>query len=168
MDKRVKLKMKLYIRQKVFSWRDRFAVKDEAQRDRWYAQGEIFTLGKKLRVYDAGGAEVAFIWQKLLSFLPRYYLELNGKSYEFVREFTLLRPKYTIRNLDWTINGNIWAHEYNVTDSRGDIMRISKAWLSWGDFYELDIYDTQNELLCLCVALAIDCITAASAANNAT
>jgi len=160
--------MKLYIKQKVFSWRDRFAVKSETQRDRWFAQGEIFTLGRRLHVYDVSGAEVAFIRQKLLSFLPRYYIEIGGAVYEFVKEFTLLRPKYSIRNLDWTINGNFWEHEYAVTDDRGDVMRISKAWLSWGDFYELDIADERNELLCLCVALAIDCITADAAGATAS
>ena len=160
--------MKLYIRQKVFSWRDKFAVKDEAQNDRWFAQGEIFTLGRKLHVYDSGGAEVAYIRQKLLSFLPRYYIEIGGKEYEFVREFKLFRPKYTIRNLSWVVNGNFWEHEYAVTSMSGDIMRISKAWLSWGDFYELDIVNPQDELLCLCVSLAIDCITADAAAAAAS
>ena len=158
--------MKLYIRQKVFSWRDRFAVKDEAQRDRWFAQGKILTLGRKLHVYNAGGAEVAFIRQKLLSFLPRYYIEIGGTEYEFVKELSLLRPKYTIRNLDWVVDGNFWEHEYAVTDKNGYVMRMSKAWLSWGDFYELDILNDQNELLCLCVALAIDCINADSKSSK--
>lgn len=158
--------MKLYIKQKVFSWRDRFAVKDEYQNDRWFAQGEIFTLGRKLHVYDANGNEAAFIRRKLLSLLPRYYIEIGGRSYEFVKEFTILRPKYTIRNLDWMVDGNFLAHEYAVTDSNGSVMQISKAWLSWGDFYELDINDNQNELLCLCVALAIDCITADAASSG--
>ena len=35
--------MKLYIKQKVFSWGDKFTVKDEAGRDRYYVEGEIFT-----------------------------------------------------------------------------------------------------------------------------
>ena len=157
--------MKLYIRQKVFSWRDRFSVKDEAQRDRWYAKGEIFTLGRKLRVTDAGGTEVALIRQKLLSFLPRYFIEIGGTEYEFVREFKLLRPRYTVRNLGWTVDGNFWEHDYSVRGGNGEIMRMSKAWLSWGDYYELDIYDERNELLCLCVALAIDCITADASAS---
>ena len=161
--------MKLYIKQRVFSWRDRFAVKDEFENDRWFAQGEVFTLGRKLHVYNAVGAEVAFIRQKLLSFLPRYYIEIGGNEFEFVKELTFLRPRYTIRNLDWTVDGNFFEHDYAVTDSRGDVMRISKAWLTWGDFYELDISDPQNELLCLCVALAIDCINAdGTAAATAT
>ena len=157
--------MKLYIKQKVFSWRDKFAVKDEAQDDRWFAQGEIFTFGRKLHVYDARGVEVAFIRQKIWSFLSRYYIEIGGREYEFVREFMILRPKYTIRNLDWVIDGNFWEHDYVVTDGNGDIMRMAKAWLSWGDFYELDIRHEHNELLCLCVALAIDCITADSSSG---
>ena len=157
--------MKLYIRQKVFSWRDRFAIKDDAQRDRWFAQGEIFTLGRKLHVYDDRGVEVALIRQKVLTFLPRYYIEMNGSVYEFVRELSFLYPKYTIRNLNWKVDGNFLEHDYSVTDDRDDVvMRISKAWLSWGDCYELDIYDRNTELLCLCVALAIDCISADAAA----
>jgi uncharacterized protein YxjI len=158
--------MKLYIKQKVFSWRDKFAVKDESERDRWFAQGEVFTLGRKLHVYDAGGAETAFIRQKLLSLLPRYYIEIDSKEYEIVKEFTLLRPKYTIRSLGWTVGGNFLEHNYTVTGGNGDIMRISKAWLSWGDSYELDIADPQNELLCLCAALAIDCINADAAGKK--
>jgi len=160
--------MKLYIKQKVFSWRDRFSVKDEAQCDRWYAQGEIFTLGRKLHVFDVNGVEVAYIRQKVFSFLPRYFIELDGREYEFVRELTFMRPKYSIRNLDWKVEGNFWEHDYTVSGGNGDIMRITKAWFSWGDFYELDIIDERNELLCLCVALAIDCITADAASTAAS
>jgi len=161
--------MKIYIKQKVFSWRDKFSVKDESGRDRWFAQGEVFSLGRKLHVYDVYGTEVAFIRQKVLSFLSRYYIEIGGNVFEFVKEMTLLRPRYTIRNLGWVINGNFFQHEYAVTDRHGEVMRMSKAWLSWGDFYELNIHDPGNELLCLCVALAIDCINAdAEATRTAT
>ena len=52
--------MKLYMKQKVFSWRDRFYIKDEYEEDRYYVEGELFSWGKKLHVYDMTGAEVAF------------------------------------------------------------------------------------------------------------
>jgi uncharacterized protein YxjI len=160
--------MKLFIRQKVFSWRDKFSVMDGARNERWFAKGELLSIGRKLHVYDANGNEAAFIRQKVLSLLHRYYIEIGGRDYEFVKELTLMRPKYTIRNLGWKVAGNFWEHDYAVSGTHGDVMRISKAWLSWGDFYELDIFDEQNELLCLCVALAIDCITAdeENAANS--
>ncbi|MCL1830004.1 MAG: LURP-one-related family protein [Oscillospiraceae bacterium] len=157
--------MKLYIKQKVFSWRDRFAVKDEYQNDRWFAKGEMFSLGRKLHVYDANEVEVAFIRRKLFSFLPRYFIELGGQQYEFVKEFKI-RPQFTIRNLDWVIDGNFLAHQYTVNNSMGNIMSIQKAWFSWGDSYELNIVYPQYELLCLCVVLAIDCIMADASSSS--
>ena len=53
--------MKLYIKEKVFSWGDKFTVKDENGNDKYLVQGEVFSWGKKLHVYDSVGREVAFI-----------------------------------------------------------------------------------------------------------
>ena len=61
--------MKLYMKQKVFSWADKFYIRDESGQYRYYIEGEIFTFGKKLHLYDQNGMERAFIWQKILSFL---------------------------------------------------------------------------------------------------
>ena len=41
-----------------------------------------------------------------------------------------------------------WRDRFFVKDENG------------GDSYELDIADPRNELLCLCVALAVDCALA--------
>ena len=37
--------MKLYIKQKVFSWVDRFTVFDETGADKFYVEGEFFSWG---------------------------------------------------------------------------------------------------------------------------
>ena len=42
--------MKLLIQEKVFTWSDRFTVKNEAGEDRYYVEGELFSWGKKLHV----------------------------------------------------------------------------------------------------------------------
>ena len=47
--------MKLYMKQKVFSIKDRFYIKDEFEKDRYYVEGEFFTIGKKLHLYDMNG-----------------------------------------------------------------------------------------------------------------
>ena len=154
--------MRLYIKQKVFSWRDRFVVKDESGNDRFSAEGEFFTWGKKLHIYNANGAEVAFIRQKVLSLMPRFFVEIGGHEVcEIVKEFTFFRPSYRIAGLPWHLSGDVWAHEYSLDDAGGrQVMRMSKKWFTWGDSYELDITDAQNELHCLCVALAVDCAVA--------
>lgn len=44
--------MKLYIKEKVFSWSDKFFVKDDSGRDKYAVEGEVFSWGKKLHVCD--------------------------------------------------------------------------------------------------------------------
>ena len=91
--------MKLYIKQKVFSWGDKFTVKDVNGEDRYFVEGEIFSCGKKLHVYDMCGNEVAFIQQKLFSFLPRYFVYVgDAQVAEIVKEFTFFFPKYSVPN----------------------------------------------------------------------
>ena len=108
--------MKLYIKQKVFSWSDRFTVKDIHGEDRYYVEGELFSWGKKLHVYDMAGNEVAFIQQKVFSFLPRYFVYVNGEEIaEIVKEFTFFFPKYSIAGLGWDIEGSFMAHDYQIT-----------------------------------------------------
>ena len=92
--------MKLYIRQKVFSWVDRFTIKDESGNDKYFVEGEFFSWGKKLHVSDPDGNEVAFIQQKVFSLLPKFFVFVNGNQIaEIVKEFTFLRPKYSIEGL---------------------------------------------------------------------
>jgi uncharacterized protein YxjI len=158
--------MKLYIKQKVFSWRERFFIKDETGRDKYSAEGEIFSWGRKLHIYNANGEEVAFIKQKMFTFLPRYYIEIGSNTYTIVKEFSFFRPRFRIEGLAWTMEGDFLAHEYTLNDNTGTVMNISKHWFTWGDSYELDINNTKDELTCLCVALTIDCMQADSSSHS--
>lgn len=156
--------MKLYIKQKVFSWGAKFTVKDEAGNDRYFVQGEVFSWGRKLHVTDSRDKEVAFIKQKVMSFLPKYYVYVNGEEIaEIVKEFSLFRPKYKIEGLGWDINGDFWSHNYMISQNGNPIVTIQKEWMTWGDSYELDIADPRNEIVALAVVLTIDCVMAAQA-----
>ena len=161
--------MKLYIKQKVFSWVDKFTVKDECGNDRYYVEGELFSWGKKLHIKNASGNEVAFIQQKVFSLLPKYFVFVNGEQIaEIVKEFTFLKPKYRIEGLNWDINGNFWAHNYEITRSGSPIVSIRKEWMTWGDSYELEIADPKDEIVALSVVLTIDCVMAAQTAAAST
>ena len=160
--------MRLFIKQKVFSWKDKFSVKDKDGNDRFYVEGEFFSIGKKLHIYDLNGGEVAYVHQKVLSFLPRFYVYVGDTQVaEIVKEFTLFRNKYRIDGLDWEVNGNLWDHNYEITSNGRPIVRISKSWFSWGDSYMLDIANASDAVNALAVVLAIDCVIAMQrAANN--
>lgn len=158
--------MKLYMKQKVFSWGDKFTIKDEYGADKYYVEGQVFSLGKKLRVYDLVGTEVAYIEQQIFTFMPKFFVYINGiKIAEIVKEFTFLRPRYSIAGLGWEIEGSFMAHDYWISQSGNEIVRISKEWMTWGDSYLIDIADKDDEIVALAVVLAIDCVLAAASAT---
>jgi len=153
--------LKLYIKQKVFSFVDRFTVKSEGGADAYTAIGKLFTLGKKLNVYEGTNTDVepaTRIEQRLLSFTTRFGIIVRGNHVtDMVRKITMFSNDYRLEGLIWHLEGDFLAHEYCLMDGRNTIMRLSRKWFTWGDSYELDISDNQDPLLCLSIALAVDC-----------
>ena len=161
--------MKLYIKEKVFSWGDKFTVKDEYGNDKYFVQGEVFSWGKKLHVYDSVDREVAFIKQEVWSLLPRFYVFCGDEQIaEIKKEFTFLFPKYSIQGLGWEIEGRLMAHDYEIIKNGNSIVTISKEWMTWGDSYELNIANPEDEIVALAVVLTIDCVMEASSSASVT
>lgn len=150
--------MKLYVKQKVFSFRDKFFVVDENEREQYYVEGAI-SFGKKLHVYDNYKNELACVYEKFMSFMPRYYVSQYGEVIaEIVREFSFFKPKYRIENIGWHIEGDIFEHEYSICDDQNCIAKVSKAWFSFGDAYEIDVNEEAgcDPVIALAVVLVID------------
>ncbi len=161
--------MKLYMRQKVLSWVDRFTIKDEWGADKYFVEGELFSWGKKLHVSDVYENEVAFIQQKVFSLLPRFFVFIKDhQEAEIVKHFSFFRPRYSIEGLGWEIEGSFMAHDYVITQQGRPIVTIHKEWMTWGDCYELDITREQDEIIALAVVLAIDCVMAAESTAAAS
>ena len=158
--------MKLYIKQKIFSWNDKFSVFDANGEERYVVEGEFFSWGKKLHVYDSAQREAAVIRQEVLTFLPKFIVSVDGQEIaEIVKEFTFFKPKYRIDGLGWAIDGDFWDHDYEITKNGSTIVSISKEWFTWGDCYELDIESPEDEITALAVVLAIDCVLEAQRNN---
>ena len=161
--------MKLYIKEKVFSWGDKFTVKDELGNDKYVVEGEVFSWGKKLHVYDMSGYEVAFIKQEVWSFLPRYYVFCGDEQVaEIKKEFSFIFPRYSIAGLGWEIEGRFMAHDYEITQGGRSIVSISKEWMTWGASYELNIANPKDEIVALAVVLTIDCVTESNSGASVT
>ena len=162
--------MKLYMKQQLFSSRDRpvdrsenvtnrFYISDEDGNNRFYVRGEILIWGKKLHVFHENGTQTAFICKKIPALRPTFSVEIDGKVVcEIVKEFSLLKPYYRFEGLSWYLKGDFLAHNYSLTDGKRQICRLSKKWFVWGDSYELDVADPNDELLCICTALAVDSV----------
>lgn len=155
--------MNLYMKQRIFSWGDKFSIYDAAGNECYYVEGEVFTFGKKLHLYDLNRRELVFIQQRLLSFLPKYEILRNSTQIaEVVKEFTFFRQEYSVNGLGWKVHGDIFSHDCEITANGQRIARVSKEWFTLGDAYQIDIAGTVDEVTALAVVLVIDaCIEAA-------
>jgi len=156
--------MKLYIKQKPLSWRDKFTAKDENGNDRYTMQGgkasALTAIGKKLQVFDSNGNAVALVKDstKPFSLKTRFTIEIGGRKVcEVVKRFSLIGHSYNIEGLPWKLDGDFTGHDYRLTNGDKTVMTINKKVFTRGDSYELDIADPKHELVCLCIVLAVDC-----------
>ncbi|WP_027108777.1 LURP-one-related/scramblase family protein [Lacticigenium naphthae] len=156
---------KLYIKQKVFSWKDEFRVKDEQERDIYKVEGKLFSWAKKLSLCDMNGKELIYIEQKLMNWLPTYNVYQEGKEIATVRkELSFIKPKYRIEQLDWYVEGSFTAHDYEIVSGSQAVATIRKEWFSFSDYYELAVMDEKNELPALAIMIIIDCVMASESA----
>ena len=142
-------------------------MKDSHGNDRYFVEGEVFSFGKKLHIYNSTHNEKAFIKQELLTWMPRYSVFIGDRQVaQVVKKFTLFLHQYSIEGLGWEVDGDFFAHEYQIRKSGRVIASIHKEWMTWGDSYELDIDDGVDEVMALAVVLAIDAVIESSQNNN--
>ena len=72
--------MQLLIKQRVFSWTDTYDVYDEKEEPKYFVKAEFFALGHQIHVYDKSGREVGMVKQRLLTLLPAFDIEIDGKE----------------------------------------------------------------------------------------
>lgn len=161
--------MILHMKQKVFSWSDKFTIKDTLDNDRYYVEGELFSWGHKLHLFNMANREVAFIKQEIFTFLPKFEVYMEDRLVvEVIKELTFFRPKYSLEGTDWTVDGDFWAHDYEISSPSGVIASVAKAYFTWGDSYQMDIADGADEILVIATILAIDCVLSAQNSNAAS
>jgi uncharacterized protein YxjI len=149
--------MSLYIKQRIFTWGDRFSIYDENGNEVFYVEGEIFTFGKKLHIYDLSDNELAYIEQRLFTFLPKYDIYRGENNIaEIVKEFTFFKQEYSVNGLGWSVHGDFFDHEYEVVDNDFVIASVSKEWFTLGDAYEINFAPGVDVVNALAVVLVID------------
>ena len=157
--------MKYYLKQHLFTLRDRFSVYDADENEFFTVKGDLFRIGKQFHIYYPDGGEIAYVKQKVVSFLPQYHVFRHGECFaKIIKELSFFRPKYRIEGPNWRVEGDLFAHDYRITDGIQEIASVHKQWLSWGDTYEINVSYEADHIAALAVVLAIDACLAAQ--NN--
>ncbi len=149
--------MKLLFKQKFFSWFDSYDIFDEAGNTLYTVKGQL-AWGHAFRVYDKFGREVGMVKERVLTFLPKFDIYINGECVgEIKKQFTFFRPKFSIEYKGWQVDGSFFEWDYTVLDMMGlPIARVSKELFNFTDTYSIDVVYEDNALAVLMLVLAID------------
>ena len=74
-----------------------------------------------------------------------------------------LKNYFFIYGINWFFRGDLLKKNFEIVNvDKSVVMRQIKYEKYNKSFYEIDINDTKNELLCICVALCVDILEARS------
>jgi uncharacterized protein YxjI len=151
----------LFIKQKVFSLSEKFTVKDQEEKDVYYVEGSFMRVPKTFSIKNTGRDEVALITKKVFSFLPKFFVEVDGQEVLTIKkEFSFLKARYTIDAAGIEVRGNWWDMNFQVLQHGKVVGEVDKKWFSWGDSYRVQVLDEEMERIVLALVIAIDCVKA--------
>jgi uncharacterized protein YxjI len=157
----------LYIKQKVFSLSEKFTVKDQEEKDTYFVEGSFMRVPKTFSIMNTSRNEVAFITKKVFSFLPKFFVEVNGQEVLTIKkEFSFLKARYSIDAAGIEVQGNWLDMDFQVLHNGRVVGEVGKVWFSWGDSYRVQILDEEMETIIIALVIAIDCVKADQAAAS--
>ncbi|MBP2242112.1 uncharacterized protein YxjI [Cytobacillus eiseniae] len=161
----------LYIKQKVFSLSAKFTVKDQQEQDVYYVEGSFMQIPKTFSIMNTTKEEVALITKKTFSFLPKFFVEVNGQEVLTIKkELSFFKARYSIDATGIEVNGNWWDMNFEILQHGKVVGQVSKEWFTWGDSYKVQILNEEMETIIIALVVAIDCVKAdnATASSAAT
>ena len=159
--------MNLYVKQKVFSLNNKFNVYDAEGNTIYDVQSELVSIKSKTYIYDLNGEQVAYIYRKVFSFMPKYFIEFGqDKAHELKGKLSFVKEVFVCDDLDIKIVGNFLQYNYTIAQKDKVIATIHQKLLSWGDTYELSVEDGIDEKLILAFVICIDMIHQINRSTN--
>lgn len=153
--------MKLYIKQKVFKITDHYPVLDENQNVIYQVDQDFKLIGNTVRISDPNGSERFVVKKELLTFFPKYTVQFaNGNEIYIKSRMEFFRKKIDIEQAGSTLylEGDWLDFQFSLFQNGEEIGRINRKILTWGDTYELDIFDKNHQDLVVALTIAVDCI----------
>lgn len=150
---------RLYMKQHLFSLSGKFSVKDLNEQDVYFVEGSFLQIPKTFTILNTSRQEIAHITKKVFSLLPKFFVEVDGREILTIKkEFSLFKGRYTIENTDIDMRGDWWDMDFTIYRQGEKIGEVHKKWLSWGDSYEVTIYNESLETIIIALVVAIDCV----------
>jgi uncharacterized protein YxjI len=149
------------MQEKMFSIGDDAWIEDDSGNRAFKADGKALRMRSTFVLEDVGGNEVASIQEKMLHIKDTMEIERGGSKIATVKKALIspLRDRFDVSmesGSDWDVQGNILAHEYEITSGRDKVAEVSMKWFRVRDTYGIEVQPGQDAGLVLAVAVALD------------
>lgn len=151
----------VYLKQKIFTLVDRYSLFDEFQNELYTVEGKFFSIPKRHEIYDAKTSTLLYTLRRVFfSFLPTFDLfDAQGNRIAHIRKrFTFLHHRIDIESStgEYTIDGDLFGHDFILYKDGKTVAECHKKWLSWGDTYQITVHEEEHLSLYVALILAID------------
>ncbi len=152
------------MRQQMFAIGDDFWIENGAGQRVFKVDGKALRIRSTLIVESPDGRELYKIQQKLMHLRDTMEIEGPGGRVATVKKALIspLRERYSVELAaggDWTVQGNIVDHEYEISADGARIAEVGKKWFRIRDTYGIEVSPGQDDALVLAVAIVVDQIS---------
>lgn len=137
----------------------KFTVKNHEEKDVYFVEGSFMKIPKSFSIKNSAGAEVALITKKTFSFLPKFFVEVNGQDVLTInKEFSFFKSRYSIDAANIEVQGSWWDMDFEIFQHGEMIGKVNKEWFTWGDSYKVQVLNEEMETIVIALVIAIDCV----------
>lgn len=157
------------VRQKLFDFRGRSEIFDEAGRTCYFVNTNIeFFTGKQFSLLDLSGNEIYFAKERLMRIRPRYDLypsavaaknDKENSRLGFLKKTLFFNPFYKVKTKygNYKFHGSFgWSRTFKVKKNGKLVGTIQKKIMKVADTYTVDVPEISEAPIVLMIALIMD------------
>ena len=149
------------LRRQLIAIGEDFWVQNAQGQNVYKLDGKVLTLTQTFALQDTNGNELARMHAEMLTLRQTMDIQRGGQVVATVRKalFNILSQSFTVDiagDGQLHAQGDILNHEFQITSSDQVVATVSRQWFVGDLIYGISIAPGQDEVLMLCVAIAID------------
>ena len=137
--------MKRYIfKEKFFKITDKYWIVDENGENAFFLDQDFTFMGYRAKVYGSNRERLFSIEKKIISLLPKFFVNFeDGSKMTVNKKFTLLRKSIDVDTDFGKINlkGSVWDYNFIIGLNGVKIGEVNRKFISLTDHYILTVYD---------------------------
>ncbi len=146
--------MELLIKKAKITALEKYEVTDSKGNKIFGVKGELVSLGKRLRIDDASGRELAEIYEKKLSVRDKYVISTRTGDTDVFRIDTIRKvPEYRAKQIGWTLKGDFGRKDLKIMEGLHTVAHIKPRALSFKEILKMDLREEKDALAAVALFL---------------